>query len=170
MPFVVQPAADAAHEPCRKRTALVLEDVHDKTGEAEVQPAVETCVPSGLAAAPAFSAPANGTPPRVDRRTGAVRTRAQRAHRGKQTDHARARHRQARRGNRCCKGGGQVRKKKKQGSLQGWRQKQTGSAASVQTPAARVPTPLRSRVRSRGPREEEQGCGCKWCEWRMIML
>jgi len=112
MPFVVQPAADAAHEPCRKRTALVLEDVHDKTGEAEVQPAVETCVPSGLAAAPAFSAPANGTPPRVDRRTGAVRTRAQRAHRGKQTDHARARHRQARRGNRCCKGGGQVRKKK----------------------------------------------------------
>jgi hypothetical protein len=112
VPFVVQPAADAAHEPCRKRTALVLEDVHDKTGEAEVQPAVETCVPSGLAAAPAFSAPANGTPPRVDRRTGAVRTRAQRAHRGKQTDHARARHRQARRGNRCCKGGGQVRKKK----------------------------------------------------------
>lgn len=60
--------------------------------------------------------------------------------------------------------------KKKQGSLQGWRQKQTGSAASVQTPAARVPTPLRSRVRSRGPREEGQGCGCKWCEWRMIML
>jgi hypothetical protein len=164
VPFAAQSAADAAYAPSMKRTAVVSVTGDSGRGVSLAKKnAVGAVVAATAAAAASLDSPesGNGAAPYEHERNARIAEKKQTMHAlgiGKPAAEIAA-----------AKVEGKS-EKKKQGSLQGWRQKQTGSAASVQTPAARVPTPLRSRVRSRAPEKEDQGCGCKWCEWRMIML
>ena len=151
MPFAAQSAADAAYAPSMKRTAVVSVTGDSGRGVSLAKKnAVGAVVAATAAAAASLDSPesGNGAAPYEHERNARIAEKKQTMHAlgiGKPAAEIAA-----------AKVEGKS-EKKKQGSLQGWRQKQTGSAASVQTPAARVPSPYargcdreRQKKRTRG--------------------